>query len=166
MGRKDPTYSDEQIAQLISLVTEQAWSITQAADNVGIARETARTYISKHLRDTPPIQGDNPIGQMAQRLTQVANTELVVLEHQAKNPNNKRTDLDRAGKLAKLLLDLDKLRKANAAPPKKDGDNPLDKLTPSNAKTQRKSGSVADAQGFLPGETPEVEPVGSGPMGF
>jgi hypothetical protein len=84
---------------------------------------------------------------MAHRLSLVANQELSILEHVAKNPNNKtRLDLDRAGKLAKLLLDLDKLRKSNAMPVVKDDDNPLATLK-TNGNSKEKSGSLADADG-------------------
>jgi hypothetical protein len=34
MGRFDKTYSEEQRTELISLVTEQAWTITSAADKL------------------------------------------------------------------------------------------------------------------------------------
>jgi hypothetical protein len=148
MGRFDKTYSEQQRTELISLVTEQAWSLTQAADKLEMPRETARKFIAEHLRENPnPLDSKNPIGDMAHRLSLVANQELSILEHVAKNPNNKtRLDLDRAGKLAKLLLDLDKLRKSNAMPAVKDDDNPLAAL---NATPQSKveTGSVADGHG-------------------
>jgi hypothetical protein len=89
---------------------------------------------------------------MAHSLSLVANQELSILEHVAKNPNNKtRLDLDRAGKLAKLLFDLDKLRKANAMPVVKDDDNPLAALKPTGT---AKKNRVLSRMGTVPSPPP------------
>lgn len=128
MGRFDPVYTPEQKAELCRLVRQEGWSIKQAAEKHGMPYESARKFVQQDYLANPTELGDNPIGEMADRLTGLVNRELSQLESVA-NPNNKlKLDLDRAQKLAKLLLDLAKLRKENAPPAPEKPESPLANL--------------------------------------
>jgi hypothetical protein len=157
MGRFDPTYDDHTRARIAELINDEGLSYGQATQTLeaetGIAMpvETARKIAgTDRRRRVPKLEDDNPIAPMVKRLLSLCNEELHTIEVKKTKSDN---DLDRAAKVAKLLLDADKLRKANQAKPKADDDNPLAALKPKQA-SQEKSGSVAGAHGPTPSPPP------------
>jgi hypothetical protein len=158
MGRRDPIYDVETKALACRLINIDGLGPTAASKRLleltGIAMppESARKYAEKERRDTlPPVDQANPVGPMADRLIALANAELHALEVVRRAGT---ADLDRAAKIAKLLLDLDKLRKANAQPAEKADDSPLAGLM-----SDRKARSQ---NGREPAEPGSASPVHAG----
>jgi hypothetical protein len=149
MGRFDPTYDDATRQRIIELLDGEGHSYKQAQaqlkeeTGVDMPIETARKIVATdRRRRVPALDQANPVGPMVASLLSLYNEETHAIV-------TKRTrtdaDLERAGKIAKALLDLDKLRKANQAP--KAQDKPSSPLAAiGTEQPSQNSGPVSDAQ--------------------
>ncbi len=132
MGRWDPQYTPEQNQQAIDLVLKDGLSQrAAAAEMVNRGIEMSDSHIGRLITnaDPPSLDENNPVGELAQRMLVLANREVAALERTYSKHSSKPLELDRAAKATKLLIDLDKLLKANRrTEPEKSETGPLDKI--------------------------------------
>ncbi len=112
-GRFDPQYSEKQNAEAVRLVNELGLSQREAARRTGMSDSHIQRLV--HEADPPSLPDGAEIADMANRLLTLANREVTSLERTYSKHNSKPLDLDRTAKAAKVLIDLDKLLKANRA---------------------------------------------------
>jgi hypothetical protein len=129
MGRFDKIYSDDHVRRITQLMVEDGIGPTPAVallhEETGVTMpvDTARKIAASARRKyTPKLDKDNPIGPMVERLLRLYNAELHGIECKRTKTD---ADLERAGRITKALIDLDKLRKTNAQPAEKADNSPL-----------------------------------------
>lgn len=123
MGRNDPIYSQTSKTLLVGLVLDEGMSIKDAVEAIErseserINYETAKKVIqnARAKRKKVPATDEGRISAAASDLISYAEGRIRALKGST-DPK----DLETAGKVAKLLLDLSKIAKERAEPPESD----------------------------------------------